>query len=198
MPMPDGVDDVHPLGQGDARRAELECVKPAGLAREASLLYLHNMGADNSPLFELTLIGAACLGRAARRAANLVTRVYNHHLNPLGIEVTQFSILCTIALERAKSASELADMVGVERSTLARNLERLVASGLVHAERSDGRRVVHRLTEKGLDLVAEALPLWRNAQNDLLSRLPADRDEAIREDLKLLRRAARGSLEEMS
>jgi len=156
------------------------------------------MGADTSPIFELTLIGAACLGRAARRTANLVTRAYNHHLSPLGIEITQFSILCTIALERAKSASELADMVGVERSTLARNLDRLVASGLVQAERSDGRRIVHRLTEKGLDLVADALPLWRNAQNDLLSRLPADRDGAIREDLKLLRRAARDSLEDIS
>lgn len=162
------------------------------------MLYLHYMGADNSPLFELTLIGAACLGRAARRTANLVTRAYNHHLSPLGIEVTQFTILCTIALERAKSASELADMVGVERSTLARNLDRLVASGLVFAQKGDGRRSVHRLTDKGLDLVAEALPLWRNAQNDLLSRLPADRDEAIREDLKLLRRAARGSLADLS
>lgn len=152
------------------------------------------MGTENSPLHELTLIGAACLGRAARRTANLVTRAYNQHLGPLGIEVTQFTILCTIALERAKSASELAEMVGVERSTLARNLDRLIASGLVAVEKGDGRRITHRLTDKGLDMVSEALPLWRNAQNDLLSRLPADKDEDIREDLKLLRRAARGTL----
>lgn len=149
---------------------------------------------DGTPLHELTLIGAACLGRAARRTANLVTRAYNQHLAPLGIEVTQFTILCTIALAKARSASELAEMVGVERSTLARNLDRLVAADLVAAEKGDGRRVTHRLTDKGLDMVGAALPLWRAAQNDLLARLPADKDDDIREDFKLLRRAARGVL----
>lgn len=156
------------------------------------------MTSDPGPLHELTLIGAACLGRAARRTANLVTRAYNQHLAPLGIEVTQFTILCSIALGKARSASELADMVGVERSTLARNLDRLIASGLVAPEKGDGRRVTHRLTGRGLDLVAAALPLWRTAQDEILARLPAAKDDDIREDFRLLRRAAKGILEQAS
>ena len=146
----------------------------------------------------LTFIGVTCLGGAARRTANLVTRAYNQHLAPLGIEVTQFSILCTVALERAKSASELAELVGVERSTLARNLDRLVAAGLVASEKGDGRRLVHRLTDRGSDMVAHALPLWEKAQNELVGRLPSSRDEAIRQDLRLLRKAARGVLADSS
>jgi DNA-binding MarR family transcriptional regulator len=142
----------------------------------------------------LAFIGANCLGGAARRTANLVTRAYNQHLAPLGIEVTQFSILCTIALKRAKSASELAELVGVERSTLARNLERLVVAGLVVPEKGDGRRLVHRLTDQGSEMVARALPLWEKAQNELVERLPSSRDDAIRQDLRLLRKAARGVL----
>jgi len=156
------------------------------------------MAKDHTPLHELTLIGASCLGRAARRTANLVTRAYNHHLSPLGIEVTQFTILCTIALGKAKSASELAEFVGVERSTLARNLDRLIASGLVAAEKGDGRRIIHVLTDKGLDMVSDALPLWRKAQYDILARLPADKDDEIREDFRLLRRAANGILAQTS
>ena len=152
------------------------------------------MPGDMSPLHELTLIGAACLGRAARRTANLVTRAYNHRLGALGIEVTQFTILCTVALGKAKSASELADLVGVERSTLARNLDRLIAAGLVVAAPGDGRRVLHRVTEEGETALVEALPLWRAAQDDLLARLPGEREAAIHEDLRLLRRAARGAL----
>ena len=124
------------------------------------------MPGDMSPLHELTLIGAACLGRAARRTANLVTRAYNHRLGPLGIE----------------------------RSTLARNLDRLIAAGLVVAAPGDGRRVLHRLTEEGETALVEALPLWRAAQDDLLARLPGEREAAIHEDLRLLRRAARGAL----
>lgn len=145
---------------------------------------------------ELTLIGASCLGRAARRTANVVTRAYNKALLPLGIEVTQFTILCTVALEKAQSASELADMVGVERSTLARNLDRLVESGLVSAEKGDGRRMLHRITERGADTIAEALPLWRKAQDAILEKLPPDMDEAIRSDFRHLRRAANGVLAE--
>lgn len=146
----------------------------------------------------LTLIGATCLCRAARRTANLVTRAYNQHLASVGLEVTQFGILCTIAMEKAKSASELADLIGVERSTLARNLDRLIAAGLVAAEKGDGRRLIHRLTDDGVDMVAEALPLWRKAQDDLVGLLPEATDGAIREDFKLLRRAARGILTEAS
>ncbi|MGE0501009.1 MAG: MarR family winged helix-turn-helix transcriptional regulator [Rhizobiaceae bacterium] len=143
-----------------------------------------------SPIQDIALLGATCLGRAARRTANIVTRVYNQHLAKAGIEVTQFTILCCVALERAASASELADMVGVERSTLVRNLDRLVAAGLVRAEKGYGRRLVHRLTERGEETVALALPLWREAQDALLELLPPDRDQAIREDFRLLRRAA--------
>lgn len=142
----------------------------------------------------LILIGTTCLVRAARRTANVVTRAYNQHLAPTGLEVTQFSILCTIAMEKAKSASELAELVGVERSTLARNLDRLIAAGLVGVEKGDGRRLVHRLTDAGVEMMAEALPLWRKAQDDLVGRLPSDKDGEIREDFKLLRRAARDAL----
>lgn len=147
---------------------------------------------DRTPLHQLTLIGATCLARAARRTANVVTRVYNQHLSPLGIEVTQFTILATIAMDKAQSASELAELVGVERSTLARNLERLAAAGLVEAERGSGRRLVHRLTDRGCDVLASALPLWSAAQDALLAGLPADKDGAIRDDFRLLRRAANG------
>ena len=152
------------------------------------------MDTGNTPLRELTLIGATCLGRAARRAANLVTRVYNQRLGRIGIEVTQFTILATIALGRAKSASELAEFVGVERSTLTRNLERLATAGLVAAEAGNGRRVIHRLTDKGELVLSQAVPLWREAQRDLLARLPETKDDAIREDFRLLRHAAQGLL----
>jgi len=152
----------------------------------------------NSLVAELTLIGASCLGRAARRTANVVTRAYNKALGPLGIEVTQFTILCTVALEKAQSASELADLVGVERSTLARNLDRLVAGGLVAVEKGDGRKVLHRVTEAGSDMIAEALPLWRQAQDAILAKLPPEMDEAIRSDFRHLRRAANGVLAEAS
>lgn len=52
--------------------------------------------------------------------------------------MTQYSILRKIEAGRAGSASELAEIVGVERSTLARNLERLEKLGLIVARPGRG------------------------------------------------------------
>lgn len=135
----------------------------------------------------------ACIGASLRRTANLVTRIYNAYLAPCGLEVTQYSILRKIEAGRAGSASELADIVGVERSTLARNLERLEKLGLIAARPGEGRRLVHELTAEGQARLAAAIPLWRQAQEALVQALPPDRAGVIVGELALLRSAARSA-----
>jgi DNA-binding MarR family transcriptional regulator len=135
----------------------------------------------------------ACIGAALRRTANLVTRIYNAYLAPCGLEVTQYSILRKIEAGRAGSASELAEIVGVERSTLVRNLDRLERLGLIVAMSGEGRRLVYRLTAEGQARLAAALPLWRQAQEALVEALPPDRAETIVGELALLRAAARAA-----
>ena len=133
----------------------------------------------------------ACISAALRRTANLVTRVYNAFLAPSGLEVTQYSILRKIQSGKAGSASELAELVGVERSTLARNLERLVSAGLVSTLTGEGRRVRHELTPAGEQKIDAALPLWREAQQALVNGLPEGKAPTLHEELALLRKAAR-------
>ncbi len=133
----------------------------------------------------------ACIGAALRRTANLVTRVYNAHLAPAGLEVTQYSILRKIQAGRAGSASELAEIVGVERSTLVRNLARLEKLGLIEVRTGAGRRQVHALTEAGEARLAAAAPLWHEAQTALVERMSMARTTAMLEELTALRRAAR-------
>lgn len=129
---------------------------------------------------------------AARRTANLLTRVYNQHLAPLGLEAPQFTILCAVAHGRAASATELAAMLGIERSTLTRNLERLVAAGLVVPVQGEGRRLTHKLSRAGSARLRQALPRWRAAQEAVLAGMPGrDDGAAAREQLRLLRRSAR-------
>ena len=135
----------------------------------------------------------ACMSAALRRTANLVTRVYNAYLAPSGLEVTQYSILRKIQSGKAGSASELAELVGVERSTLARNLERLVSAGLVSTLTGEGRRVRHELTPAGEQKIDVALPLWREAQQALVNGLPEGKAPTLHEELALLRKAARAA-----
>lgn len=135
----------------------------------------------------------ACIGAALRRTANLVTRVYNAYLAPAGLEVTQYSILRKIEAGKAGSASELADIVGVERSTLARNLDRLEKLGLVAPRPGEGRRLVYVLTDAGIERLEIAKPLWLDAQQALVNGLPLGHAGQVHAELALLRRAAKGA-----
>jgi DNA-binding MarR family transcriptional regulator len=140
---------------------------------------------------DIAEVRGTCMLHAARRTANLLTRAYNQHLSPLGLEATQFTILCAVAYGRAASATELAAMLGIERSTLTRNLERLVAAGLVVPVQGEGRRLTHKLSRAGSARLRQALPRWRAAQEAVLAGMPDGDGAPAREQLRLLRRSAR-------
>jgi DNA-binding MarR family transcriptional regulator len=137
-----------------------------------------------------TAIRAECLAFAARRTANLISRVYAARLAPLGLEPSQFGVLIVVATGQVESARELADRLGVERSTLTRNLTRLLDGGLLEAMPGRGRRISYRLTEAGRAKLAEALPAWKEAQAAVQARLRPGVAEAARDSLEKLRDAA--------
>lgn len=133
----------------------------------------------------------SCYALEARKTANLVARIYNAALADQGLEVAQFSTLCAIALGRAGSVTALARALGVDRSTLVRNLERLLHRGLVVAV-PEGRRVRHALTALGEAALDQALGRWRLAQDRLASVLGASAAaEDPRAAMARLRHAAR-------
>lgn len=138
-------------------------------------------------------IGGTCLGRATRQTANRLTRHYNRYLAPYGLEVTQFTVLCAIALDAAPSASALAATIGIERSTLTRNLKPLDAAGLIVRDAGPGRTVRYRLTDQGAALLARAHPAWRAAQDALTRHLPPSDPEALHDVLKRVRRAVKAA-----
>lgn len=160
---------------------------------DLTMLYLHLMEQSrrDPDILHPPAADLPCLGAALRRTANLVTRVYNAYLAPSGLEVTQYSILRKIETGNAGSASELAEIVGVERSTLARNLERLEKLGLVASSPGEGRRLVYHVTALGFERLDVARPLWRAAQQALVDGLPPEHGGQVHQELALLRKAAK-------
>ncbi len=164
-------------------------------AKSLSLKDARRVDVPTEMVRDLQLVGARCFVRAVRRTSNLVTRVYNSYFKALGIEATQFWILCAIAASSANSATELADILGVEKSTLKRGLDRMIDGGLIVSAPGDGRRVIHRLTDLGTERLNAALPLWHEAQAEMEQHLPTPKADEIRQGLRLLRRRARSLLE---
>ena len=118
-------------------------------------------------------IGGACLSLNLRRAARVVSRRYDEALRPIGITVGQFSILSTLLSGQALPISKVADLLGMDRTTLTRNLRPLRRRDLLTSVDDPADRRSHQvaLTAVGKALMTEAIPLWEKVQRQNLRRL---------------------------
>jgi DNA-binding MarR family transcriptional regulator len=110
----------------------------------------------------------SCACHKVRMAARTVTRAYDEALRPVGLRATQVSLLAAIGAEEALSISALARLLGMDRSTLTRNLAPLEKEGLTRIGAEGWRRSrTLELTAKGRDRLKAAIPLWERAQDHL-------------------------------
>jgi DNA-binding MarR family transcriptional regulator len=105
-------------------------------------------------------------------AARAVTRAYDGTLRPVGLHATQLSVLVAVAIDGAISIAALADFLGMDRTTLTRNLRPLQKQGLISVGPEGWRRSRNlEITKKGRSRLREALPLWERAQDALKKKL---------------------------
>jgi DNA-binding MarR family transcriptional regulator len=122
----------------------------------------------------------ACSCFAARRTARTITQHYEQHLKPAGLTVTQFTLLALLSLAGPQPVSRFADQLGLERTTLTRNLRPLRARGWVTESATPDRRVrLLAITKRGTTAARAALPHWREAQKSIARRLGADTIRAL-------------------
>ena len=115
-----------------------------------------------SPSFEAC---RSCACFALRRASRAVTQHYERYFRGSGLRATQFSVLVMLAQTGPLSISELSAKLGLERTTLSRNLRLLENKGWISALAHDDQRVRRMaLTPKGKKKAAVALAVWRRAQ----------------------------------
>ncbi len=112
-----------------------------------------------------------CFCFAARRAARSITQYYDHQLRGSGLRATQFTLLSFLIVAGRCSVNVAAEYLGVERTTLTRNLQPLLALDYVSVESADDRRVkLIAITPRGREAAAVTLPLWRKAQRAMSRR----------------------------
>lgn len=113
-----------------------------------------------------------CHCTSLRQAAAVVSELYDAALSPIGIKVTMFRLLRRIEQAEGATISDLAAQVGLDRSTLGRNLRVLERQGLIEAGKGDDRRARHiGLTGKGRASLQAALPLWQGAQDEFARKV---------------------------
>ena len=111
------------------------------------------------------MIASQCLCINLRRAARGVSKYYDGALDGFGINVAQYSLLCNLQRLDQPSISSLAEAMGLDRSTLGRNLRVLEGEGLVRMdEGEDQRNRIVQLTDAGHERLAADLTAWEAAQ----------------------------------
>ena len=133
-------------------------------------------------------VARTCLCLHVQRAARMVGRRYDQAFRPLGLTNGQFSILMALSRPEPTAMAELAEILGMDRTTLTAALKPLERRGLlqlgVDARDRRARRIV--LTEAGRALVGEAMPLWEQAQANVGELLPGADLGRLRADLKVM------------
>lgn len=106
-----------------------------------------------------------CFCLTLRRSAEHVARFYDTMLAPAGVTVRQYSLLKAVATHQGCTVSELAGVMCLDRSTLARSIKPLLKAGFLIDEKEVGARNSKlQLTEAGVVAYQQAFTLWKEAQ----------------------------------
>jgi len=102
-----------------------------------------------------------------RKLSRLMSQRYDQALAPAGVNLNQYSILRRTG-GQGRPLGEIAHELGMDRSTLSRDLKPLVEAGWIEAVAGgDARQRRLRITRAGRKVIDRAMPLWRVAQDEI-------------------------------
>src|SRR3981189_1236167 len=127
------------------------------------------------------MAAAGCFCLASRQAARKITRLYDSHMQESGLRATQFTILSQLMLRGEMPVGKLAGLLGMERTTLTRNLALLEAErGISTEPGEDPRARLIALAAQARGMVRRAFPYWSKAQAQVGKMLGADGQTALK------------------
>jgi DNA-binding MarR family transcriptional regulator len=131
-----------------------------------------------------------------RRTTRAVTQLFDEVLRPSGLKGTQYSMLRVIHGVAPVPIGDLGTAMGMDRTTVTRNVGLLERMGLVAVEPGRDRRTrLVRLSRKGAAALARAHRLWEDAQRAVVDRLGETRWHALREELAAVVEASQEELQ---
>jgi DNA-binding MarR family transcriptional regulator len=116
-------------------------------------------------------IALECTCMRVRQVSRTVSRIYDENLRRAGLHISQVTVLVAVARfgEGGTGIGRLAQVLGMDRTTLTRNLLPLEKAGLLRVARdpTDARARIVLLTKAGERAIEEAFPLWEKSQKRL-------------------------------
>src|SRR5579871_4012646 len=113
-----------------------------------------------------------CMCANIRRAARALSQRYDEALRPLGLTITQFTILGALSLTGEPTQGELGELLAMDSTTLTRTLAIMTRNGWIAKHYGADRRERRlRLTRAGQAEFNRAFPSWQKTQDELRDQL---------------------------
>jgi DNA-binding MarR family transcriptional regulator len=137
----------------------------------------------------IDVVADTCLAVQLRMLNRVVTNLYDEALRPLGLKVSQMNILVAAFKMKIARPGDVCERLHLDVSTLSRNVERMKTKGwLETVHDADGRTQPFRVTNAGLTLLQEAIPLWKRAQDRATKLLGDGAVDHVAKSVKRLNR----------
>lgn len=128
-------------------------------------------------------LGCSCF--KLRKLTRALSRLYDKHMAGVGLKITQYTLLVN-AVRDALPVAEMADLLGMERTTLTRNLKPLTDAGWIELKAgADGRQRIVTITDAGREKVDEAYVVWCRAQTEFETLMGRDAVKALHRQLEV-------------
>jgi DNA-binding MarR family transcriptional regulator len=123
-----------------------------------------------------------------KRASQYAGSIYMDTVGRTGLTQRQYAMLMAVEKHEGASQTELVRVTGIDRSTLADLVARLIAQGYLQARRGreDGRTSTVRLTAAGRRALRAAEPGAGEADKQLLAAVPVKHRKSFIEGLMSL------------
>jgi MarR family transcriptional regulator, temperature-dependent positive regulator of motility len=121
------------------------------------------------------------LHRAGQRAGE----VFQGEIDEAELTPRQYAVLLTVAHNEGLSQTHLVEKTGIDRSTLADIVRRMLKKGLLQRRRTkdDARAYAVKLTDDGAKALKAADPIAKRVDDRILQSLPVSQRERFLQDL---------------
>jgi len=125
------------------------------------------------------------------RAGQCASDVFQGEMDGGDLTPRQYAVLVAVSQNEGVSQTLLVEKTGVDRSTLADIVRRMLKKGLLQRRRTkeDARAYAVKLTDEGWRVLKTADPLARRVDEKILAVLPGQQRERFLQDLNLIVKA---------
>lgn len=122
-------------------------------------------------------------------SARIQERRLDEDLKTLGLTRSTWCVLLAVGVEGLTHPSEIAEFVGIDRTSTSRALRQMDAAGLIarSAGEEDRRMTTVALTEAGRDALAKGSPMARGNNQIMEDKLSAPERQMLRDLLQKVR-----------